>query len=182
MWVFETAGLENGLVSFPAIYPHAETKLGSASHCIPPSVSRKFLHKVPFSASANCNHLSCSLQPSRDLRDVFTYVPKMADEAEGDTPPPLPSSPIPSAETFEDLQEDESQSSSKKFSALQKMLSSSRTMYTQPGPPPIQHDRSATGLLHTNSGPTGTRKSVCIFSKAWVLFLLQSGMSGKRIS
>ena len=83
---------------------------------------------------------------------MFTYVPKMADEAEGDTPPPLPSSPIPSAETFEDLQEDESQSSSKKFSALQKMLSSSRTMYTQPGPPPIQHDRSATGLLHTNSG------------------------------
>ena len=76
----------------------------------------------------------------------------MADEAEGDTPPPLPSSPIPSAETLEDLQQDESQSSSKKFSALQKMLSSSRTMYTQPGPPPMQHDRSATGLVHTNSG------------------------------
>ena len=76
----------------------------------------------------------------------------MADEVEGDTPPPLPSSPIPSAETLEDLQQDESQSSSKKFSALQKMLSSSRTMYTQPGPPPMQHDRSATGLVHTNSG------------------------------
>lgn len=58
VWVFETAGLKNGLVSFPAIYPHAETKLGSVSHCILPSVSRKFLHKVPFSASANC------MQPS----------------------------------------------------------------------------------------------------------------------
>ena len=93
-----------------------------------------------------------NLQPSRDLQYVFTYVLKMADEAEGDTPPPLPSSPIPSAETLEDLQQYESQSSSKKFSALQKMLSSSRTMYTQPGPPPTQHDRSATGPVHTNSG------------------------------
>lgn len=92
-----------------------------------------------------------SLQLSRDLQ-MFTYVRKMADEAEGDTPPPLPSSPIPSAETFEDLQEDESQSSSKKFAALQKMLSSSRTMYSEPGPPPMRHYRSATGLVHTNSG------------------------------
>ena len=76
----------------------------------------------------------------------------MAEEAEGDTPPPLPSSPIPSAETFEDLQEDESQSSSKKFAALQKMLSSSRTMYSEPGPPPMRYHGSATGLVHTNSG------------------------------
>ena len=66
----------------------------------------------------------------------------MADEE--DTPPPPPSSPLPIAEA---LQENESQPrGSKNFASLQKMLSSSKTMYSDPGHSPL-------ALLHRSSHP-----------------------------
>ena len=79
---------------------------------------------------------------------VRTYLrhSKMAEEE--DTPPPPPSSPLPIAEAFEDLQENESPPrGSKNFASLQKMFSSSKTMYSDPGHSPLQ--RSG---LHSHPG------------------------------